>query len=398
MLPAKIIHSFFRGSGCVTMSYKATSICLKSSLAAVFMLFLQPVFAQYNWTELDAELQAKQKLLGNNVVCLLWKGDSLIYKKEMGEFNSKTQAPIASCSKWLTAALVMQFVDEGKLSLDDKVVKYIPEFEKYFKNYITIRQCLSHMTGIADDSKFLKRLLERRKFASLEEEVNSFAAREIRAAAGTDFWYGNVGLNIAGRVLEVISKKKFEMLIKTKLFTPLGMTKTTFADMNGGPVNPSGGAKSTADDYMKFLVMLMNKGKYNGQQILSEEAVNQMMQVQDKPDQIKYAPKAAEGFTYALGSWVLESNEKTDLSMDGPPIKKANSPKLENVVATKKNKATALASPGLFGTWPMIDFCRGYAYIIFVKNLLGEERADAHIGIKKIIDKQVAYVAGECSQ
>ena len=201
---------------------------------------------------------------------MIWKGDSLVYKKEMGGFNSKTQAPIASCSKWLTAALVMQFVDEGKLSLDDKVVKYIPEFEKYFKNYITIRQCLSHMTGITDDDKFLKRLLERRKFASLEEEVNAFAARDIRANAGTDFWYGNVGLNIAGRVLEVISKKKFDVLIKTKLFNPLGMTKTTFADINGGPVNPSGGAKSTADDYMKFLVMLLNKGKYNGVQILSE--------------------------------------------------------------------------------------------------------------------------------
>ena len=150
----------------------------------------------------------------------------------MGVFNSKTQAPIASCSKWLTAALVMQFVDEGKLSLDDKVAKYIPEFDKYFKSYITIRQCLCHMTGIADDKNFLKRILERRKFSSLEEEVNSFAAREIRANAGTDFWYGNVGLNIAGRVLEIISKKKFEVLIKTKLFTPLGMTKTTSADMN----------------------------------------------------------------------------------------------------------------------------------------------------------------------
>src|SRR5258706_13841547 len=87
------------------------------------------------------------------------------------------------------------------------------------------------------------------------------------------------------------------------------MTKTTFADMNGGAVNPSGGAQSTADDYMRFLVMLMNKGKYNGQQILSEDAVDQMMQVQDKPEQIKYAPKAAEGFTYALGSWVLEEEE-----------------------------------------------------------------------------------------
>jgi len=365
------------------MSYKATSICLKSSLAGVFMLFLQPVVAQYNWTGLDDELQARQKLLGNNVVCLLWKGDSLVYKKEMGEFNSKTQAPVASCSKWLTAALVMMFVDEGKLSLDDKVVKYIPEFEKYFKNFITIRHCLSHMTGIADDSKFLKRLLERRKYASLEEEVNSFAAREIRAEAGTDFWYGNVGLNIAGRVLEVISKKKFEILIKTKLFTPLGMTKTTFADINGGPVNPSGGAKSTADDYMKFLVMLLHKGKYNGQQILSEDAVSQMMKPQNNLKQIRYAPKAAEGFTYALGSWVLE-----DETTNG--LKNNSEPPLIRDYAEMNRTATALVSPGLFGTWPMIDFCRDYAYIVFVKNLLGEERADAHLGIKKIIDKQIA--------
>ncbi|MBL7749107.1 MAG: beta-lactamase family protein, partial [Chitinophagaceae bacterium] len=286
------------------MSYKVSSICLNVICSLAFLLLLQPARAQYNWTELDAELEAKQKLLGNNLVAMIWKGDSMVYKKEMGGFNSKTQAPIASCSKWLTAALVMQFVDEGKLSLDDKVVKYIPEFEKYFKNYITIRQCLSHMTGIADDDKFMKRILQRRKFATLEEEVNDIASRDIRANAGTDFWYGGVGLNIAGRVLEVISKKKFDILIRTKLFVPLGMTKTTFAELNGGPVNPSGGAKSTADDYMKFLVMLLRKGKHNGVQLLSENAVNEMMKVQNKPEQVKYAPKSAEGFTYASGSWV----------------------------------------------------------------------------------------------
>jgi len=364
MLLSKIIHSPIRGSGGVTMSYKVSSICMKVISIVAFLLFLQPLSAQYNWTALDAELQARQQLLGNNVVALIWKGDSLVYKKEMGDFNSKTQAPIASCSKWLTAALVMQFVYEGKLSLDDKVAKYIPEFDKFFKGYITIRQCLCHMTGIADEGSLLKRLLQRKKYSSLQEEVNSFAAREIRANPGTDFWYGNIGLNIAGRVLEVISKKKFEVLIKTKLFTPLGMNKTTFAGLNGGPVNPSGGAQSTADDYMKFLVMLMNKGKYNGQQILSEDAVKQMMQVQDNPEQIKYAPKAAEGYNYALGCWVVEE---------------------------KNGTTTSLASPGLFGTWPMIDFCRGYAYIIFVKNLLGEERADAHREIKKIIDRQISF-------
>lgn len=100
------------------------------------------------------------------------------------------------------------------------------------------------MTGIKDEEGMLKKLIKRRKLESLEEEVNGFAGQSIRANAGNDFWYGNIGLNIAGRVLEVISKKKFEILIRTKLFTPLGMTKTTFAEVNGGPVNPSGGAVS----------------------------------------------------------------------------------------------------------------------------------------------------------
>src|SRR5688572_11803591 len=159
------------------MSYKTHSTCMKVIPALLLLLFLQPVFAQYKWTELDQELQSQQKLLGNNLVAMIWKGDSLVYKKEMGGFNSKTQAPIASCSKWLTAALVMQFVDEGKLKLDDKVTKYIPEFENYFKGFITIRQCLSHMTGITDEANFFKRILARKKYSSLEEEVNDFAAR-----------------------------------------------------------------------------------------------------------------------------------------------------------------------------------------------------------------------------
>ncbi len=390
MQSAKIVLLPFRGSGGVTMSYKVSSICLKVLSVASFLLLLQPAKAQYEWSKLDAELQAKQKLLGDNVVAMIWKGDSLVYKKEMGGFNSKTQAPIASCSKWLTAALVMQFVDEGKLSLDDKVVKYLPEFEKYFKNYITIRHCLSHMTGIQDDDKFLRRILERRKLSSLEEEVNAFAARDIRANPGTDFWYGNVGLNIAGRVLEVISKKKFDVLIKSKLFIPLGMTKTTFAELNGGPVNPSGGAKSTADDYMKFLVMLLNNGKHNGVQILTENSVNEMRKVQNKTVQIMYAPKSAEGYLYASGSWVIAYKDST---IDAGTKKSMTAvPPLPESRTREISVATSLASPGLFGTWPMIDYCRGYVYIVFVKNLLGEERADAHRQLKKLVDEQLQTV------
>jgi CubicO group peptidase (beta-lactamase class C family) len=353
------------------MSPLTLSVCLKYRALAFFLLFFQVGFGQYNFTELDKEFQAKQKLLGNDIVFIIWKGDSTVYKKEIGDFNAKTVAPIASCSKWLTAALVMQFIDEGKLSLDDKVSRWIPAIESYGKGYITIRHCLSHMTGISDNDNFLKRMVQRSKFTSLEEEVNKFASREIRANAGTDFWYGNIGLNIAARVLEVISKKRFDLLIKQKLFTPMGMRKTSFSTTDNTAPNPSGGAVSTADDYMRFLVMLLNKGKYEGKQILSEKAVAQLREIQTTSYDIKYAPKAAQGFNYALGSWVVEENTQSPKNAAG------------------KMEAAALASPGLFGTWPMVDFCRGYAYIVFVKNLLGEERADAHMALKKIIDKQV---------
>ena len=366
------------------MSLKIRFYCLKFSLFIVPLLIFQtinaqkkekPLVSKYDLSGLDKILEEKQSLLGKDYVVLIWKkDDTLTYKKEVGEYKTKTIAPIASCSKWLTAALVMQFVDEGKISLDDPVVKYIPVFEKYMKKYITIRHCLSHMTGIEDDERFLKKILQRKKFESLDQEVESFAAREIRSNAGTDFWYGNIGLNIAAKVLEVVSKRKFDVLIKQKLFTPIGMRQTTFTELDGGLYDPSGGARSTAEDYMKFLVMLMNKGKYNGKQILSEGSVDEMMKIQTANVPKRYVPKSAEGFNYALGSWVVEDRLTT------------------GTYATEKI-ATALACPGLFGTWPMIDFCRGYAYILFVKNYLGDERANAHMEIKRVIDEKIT---GEC--
>lgn len=342
------------------MSHKSKPNCLKFSAVALFLLIVQSSFAQ-NFSDLTKAIEEKQRLLGENLVVMIANKDTVLFQKEYGGFNAKTQAPIASCSKWLTAALVMQFVDEGKLSLDDKITKWLPEFEKYGKSYITIRHCLSHMTGIQSEQIKLLTLLQRKKYNSLEEEVNDFAKKEIASNPGEEFRYSNIGLNIAGRVLEVISKKKFDALIKQKLLIPLGMRNTTFTAEDFSAPNPSGGARSTAIDYTHFMQMILNNGMYNGQRILSENAINEMRTIQDKPEQIKYAPKAAEGFTYALGSWVLEVDKK-------------------NV------QATALASPGLFGTWPMIDFCRGYTCIFFVKNLLGEQKADAYMELNKIID------------
>ena len=317
--------------------------------------------AQYNFDGVNNLLKKYQKQLGNDIVVLINKDDKNIYKKESEEFKASTDAQIASCSKWLTAALVMALVDEGKISLDDKVSDYLPIFAKYSKSYITIRHCLSHMTGIQSDGVFLT-LLKRSKYETLEEEVNDFASkREIESNPGTEFKYSNVGMNIAGRVLEVVTKKSFEQLIQTRITRPLQMKGTSFSSERA--INPSGGAKSTANDYMNFMTMLLNKGMFKGKRILSEASVAELQKVQTTPELIKFAPKSAEGYNYALGSWVQEADET--------------------------GKPTVLACPGLFGTWPMVDFKRKYAAIIFVKSILSDQKATIYKEIKDAIDDAI---------
>lgn len=346
------------------MSDKNITICLKVTIIAAFLLLLQPAFTQSNGLPgLDETLTANQKTMGNNFVTLVWQGDTVVYKKEFGELNAKTAVPIASASKWLTAALVMIFVDEGKISLDDKITKWLPEYAKYGKNYITIRLCLANMTGIQYDEKFLNNLF-RKKTSTLEEEVNAYAAREIQTNPGTEFRYNNIGADIAGRVLEVLTKKRFDMLIRQKLLVPLGMRRTTFTNMEGGAVSPSDGAQSSGDDYIKFLGMLLNKGKYNGKQIISEESVNLLMQAQTTLDKIKSPPHSVQNYDYALGSWVVEADVNA--------------------------KSTVLSCPSFTGTWPVIDYCRGYAYIVLSKKLFDEDKAEVNKQVKSVLDEKMA--------
>jgi CubicO group peptidase (beta-lactamase class C family) len=326
------------------------------SIISFVLLFLQSVSAQYNLSTLDDYLQKNQKLYGNKFAVLVYKDGKMVYQKVNGEFNVKTQAPVTSASNWLTAALVMTFVDQGKLSLDDPVSKYLPVFDKYMKSYVTIRHCLSQTTGIEK----LGRALPRNKFLTLEEEVNAIAAKEISNNPGQEFFYGNIGLNIAGRVLEVISKKSFDRLIQDKLLRPLKMRATNFVDEDGRAVNPSAGARSTAGDYMNFLSMLLNKGTFEGKKVLSEEAISEMQKAQLSGLPIKYIPKTTEGFQYGLGQWIVQTDGKTTVT-----------------------------SPSLSGTWPFIDLCRNYACIIFVESPLKEDKKQYYQQVKDIIDDQI---------
>jgi CubicO group peptidase (beta-lactamase class C family) len=329
------------------------------SIIGCVLLFLQSSDAQSNLVALNDYVEKNQKSLGNKFAVLLYKDGKIAYQKIMGEFNAKTQAPIGNAANWLTAALVMTFVDQGKISLDDPVSKYLPVFDKYMKSYITIRHCLTHTTGIENDAARVGKLLPRKKYASLEEEVNAIAAKEISRNPGEEFYYGNLGLNIAGRVLEVISKKSFDRLIQEKLLRPLKMRATNFVNDDGGAVHPSDGARSTANDYMNFLSMLLNKGVFEGKQILSVDAISEMQKPQFTELPVRYSPKVTEGSQYGLGQWIIDTDGKG-----------------------------SLASPSLSGTWPFIDVCRNYACILFVGNGVKEDKKQTFLQVKEIIDEQ----------
>src|SRR5262245_12345135 len=113
------------------MSLKIRSVRRNFSVLFIFLLILQAGSAQQNFPEIDRALKMNQQELGKDAVMLIYKAGRIVYENALGDLTSASQVRIASCSKWYTAALVMTFVDEGKISLEDTIGKFLPIFTKY---------------------------------------------------------------------------------------------------------------------------------------------------------------------------------------------------------------------------------------------------------------------------
>lgn len=240
--------------------------------------------------------------------------------------SSKMMGPetmfwIASQSKPITAAALMLLVDEGKVKLDDPIEKYLPEFKDLVvkpaekdgkpappKRQVTVRDCLTHLSGMAFKSKEEDPTLD---LLSLKDAVLSYAKAPLEHEPGSKFLYSNCGINTAGRIIEVVSGMPFEEFVEKRLFGPCEMTETTFwptkdqeariatlytpsKDKEKGlePIKigylkypfsdkkrhimPAGGYFSTANDVAKFCQMFLGNGTYKGKRVLSEASVKEM--------------------------------------------------------------------------------------------------------------------------
>lgn len=332
------------------MSYKFNKTCLKFSTGLIFMLLFQFATAQTDSSHLINTLSKFEKSLGKNYAIALNKDGKNIFLKETTEFKLKSPAPIGDCSKWLTTAITLIFVDEGKIKLDDPVSKYIPLFEKYMKGYITIRHCLSQTSGIESESQGVLKLTQKGKFETLEEEVNNYASKKaIANNPGTHFTYGGIGPNIVARVLEIVAKKTFDKIALEKLFRPLGMKNASFYSEKGA-INASNGATASAFDMSNFLQMIINNGISKEKKMLSENAIAEMKKNHFPDAKQRYSPEDMHRFNYTFGAWKKSS--------------------------TDSKKKEILLSPSLTGSWFWIDFEKKYSGVILLENQTSFSKLD----------------------
>jgi hypothetical protein len=270
------------------------------------------------------------------------------YRNTMyGEYTADTVIPIASASKWLTAATMMTLVDEEKVSLEDPVSKFLPDFTGTTGN-ATLRQLLSHTSGIAQASCIWEAQ------QTLEQCVRSVASQKPAYEPGTKFSYGNTSFSVAGRIIEVVSGQSFEKAFESRIAKPLGMKHTRF-DGNYYPTEsnpvPAASAESTLNDYGNFVEMIFNRGQLNGTRVLSEHSVLEM-----ETDSVKGLNTSSDTAvrttgipTYGLGTW-RDATTKDDVG-----------------VVTSGN--------GAYGFYPWVDRSRNGYGIIFVFDQRGSDVA-----------------------
>jgi CubicO group peptidase (beta-lactamase class C family) len=289
------------------------------------------------------------------------------YKNVLGYADVEAKKPIsednvfwiASMTKMFAGASTMMLVDEGKLSLDDPVVKHIPQLGKWMvveekdqshmllkplARPVTIRHLLSHTSGLAPSSELQQAMGA--DTLPLKARALSSVTGPLQAQPGDKYAYGTQSMNIAARVVEIVSGMPYEQFLQTRFFEPLGMKETTFwpsesqiarlafgygpnkqkngfarsnfaflnkplTDRSRRYPEAGGGLFSTTHDIFRYGLMLANDGELEGKRYLSHAAMDELRKEQTGKTKINYSL----GYHLRNGMFGHDGALGTDLSV-----------------------------------------------------------------------------------
>lgn len=293
-------------------------------------------FGELNSYVIKAGREHKIPALSIGVV----QGGEIIYQHGYGtckagetkRVNTTSLYGIASLTKAFTTMAMAMLVEEGKVSWDDPVVKYLPDWklnDPVVTQKMTIVDLLSHRSGL---KTFDGDLLWYGTNLSREEIVSRIHMRPLEFEFRNGFGYQNIMYITAGELIEKVSGKSWEKFVDERILTPLGMNKTTtsisgykpdanvaYPHLKGKPQNlinyDNSGAtaamNSNVVDMQKWMLFLLNGGMHHDESLISKESIDRLWTMENPLPMSKF--DSTHNITnkgYGMGWFLMDYNGK----------------------------------------------------------------------------------------
>lgn len=184
---------------------------------------------------IDKLLSEQFKTNETGAAALVARNGQIVYKKAFGMANLELNIPmqadnvfrIGSITKQFTAVAILQLMEQGKLSLQDDITKFMPDYPTH-GHKITIEHLLTHTSGIKSYTSMKDFGDIMRKDMKPEELINHFKNQPMDFAPGTKWRYNNSGYFLLGYIIEKVSGKTYPQYVEEVIFKPLGMTNSCY--------------------------------------------------------------------------------------------------------------------------------------------------------------------------
>ena len=206
------------------------------SLLAI-LAFQVSAVAQGKANRIDNLMSLYHKYGQFNGSVLVADDGKVLYQKGFGLANMEWNIPnspdtkfrLGSITKQFTATLILQLVEQGKIKLDGKLTDYLPDYRKDTGDKVTIHNLLSHTSGIPSYTSLpgFFQNVSRNPF-TVDDFIKKYASGDLEFEPGTKFVYDNSGYFLLGAIIEKVTGKPYEQVLKENVFDPLGMKNSGY--------------------------------------------------------------------------------------------------------------------------------------------------------------------------
>lgn len=230
------------------MKRSAHTIIFSAILFLAFQLLCIQIqaFSQDKIDKIDALIQAYNDFGQFNGSALAAEGGKVIYKKGFGLANREWNIPnkpntkfrLGSITKQFTSMLILQFVERGRIDLQGKLSDYLPYYRKDTGSQVNVHHLLTHTSGIPSYTSIPNFFQDiSRNPYPVEEFVKKYCSGDLEFEPGSRHVYNNSGYFLLGAIIEEITGKTYEDVLREKIFQPLGMENSGYD--RHGPIIPN---------------------------------------------------------------------------------------------------------------------------------------------------------------